>query len=477
MHPSHPLHSCLALSWLMAWCLFLLGVRSSGAEAEPGLIGVARVDITPSYPIRLTGFAARTNLGSGRLQTLWAKALALGEDRQGPRVLVTVDNCGVPAGVVEEVAGRLALKARIQREDFVVSSSHTHSGPMVRGFAENIFVRDLTPEEAAASDRYTRELTDHLEAVALAALLDRRPGRLSWNEGSVGFAANRRTPGGPVDPALPVLFARGAGGQLRAVVANYACHCTTLGHLVNQSHGDWAGFAQEFIEADHPGATAMITIGCGADANPSPRGGEDSGMAFARQHGRALATEVKWLAGGELEPLAVVPVTAYRRLALPFETLPTREAWERRAGERGIVGYHAGKNLARLDRGEVLPTHLPYFVQTWDFGGRLAMVFLAGEVVVDYARRLKGEFEARRLWITAYANDVPCYIPSRRILSEGGYEAETSLWYYDRPARLAGESEDLIHHAVTNRLPATLRLGPAQAAREAVVNPAAGGLR
>src|SRR5260221_1286458 len=81
------------------------------------------------------------------------------------------------------------------------------------------------------------------------------------------------------------------------------------------------------------------------------------------------------------------------------------------------------------------------------------MVFLAGEVVVDYALRLKQDFDPARLWVTAYANYVPCYIPSRRILNEGGYEAEDSLWYYDRPARLSTNTEDLIIKAVHGLVP------------------------
>jgi hypothetical protein len=117
------------------------------------------------------------------------------------------------------------------------------------------------------------------------------------------------------------------------------------------------------------------------------------------------------------------------------------------------VGYHAKKNLARLARGETLPTKLPYSVQTWVFGTDLAMVFLPGEVVIDYQLRLKREFDASRLWVNAYANDAPCYIPSRRILAEGGYEAEDSLWYYDQPARLAMSSEDRIVQAVHELLP------------------------
>jgi hypothetical protein len=113
-----------------------------------------------------------------------------------------------------------------------------------------------------------------------------------------------------------------------------------------------------------------------------------------------------------------------------------------------------GRISRGLDRGEALPTTLPYSVQTWTFGEDLAMVFLPGEVVVDYALRLKSIYDPDRLWVNAYANDVPCYIPSVRILNEGGYEAETSLWYYDRPARLAPATEDLIVNAVEAQLPA-----------------------
>src|SRR5207237_433191 len=81
------------------------------------------------------------------------------------------------------------------------------------------------------------------------------------------------------------------------------------------------------------------------------------------------------------------------------------------------------------------------------------LVFLAGEVVVDYELRLKKEFDSTRLWVNAYANDVPCYIPSKRVLAEGGYEAEDSLWYYDRPAKFRPEAEDKIIAAVHSIMP------------------------
>src|SRR5207244_304887 len=130
-------------------------------------------------------------------------------------------------------------------------------------------------------DRYTDELVDKLEQVALAALKDRRPSQLAWGRGAVEFARNRRTSGGPVDHAFSILRIVDLKGNLRAILANYACHCTTLGGEFNKFSGDWVGFAGEALERENPGVIALIAVGCGADSNPYPRGGQDGGLALA----------------------------------------------------------------------------------------------------------------------------------------------------------------------------------------------------
>ena len=231
------------------------------AEGALWQVGVARIDITPEYPIRLTGYAVRKTESEGVEQRLWAKALAIGNNREGAAILITVDNCGVCTNVTDVVAARLKIRAEMSRERLAVCSSHTHSAPCTVGFAPNIFALPIPAEQQATIERYTRELTDKLEQVALAALADRKAAKLAWNEGKAAFARNRRTAGGPVDHALPILTVSDLDGQLRAVVVNYACHCTTLGGEFNKLCGDWAGFAQEALERDCPGAVALVTIG------------------------------------------------------------------------------------------------------------------------------------------------------------------------------------------------------------------------
>jgi polyhydroxybutyrate depolymerase len=138
---------------------------------------------------------------------------------------------------------------------------------------------------------------------------------------------------------------------------------------------------------------------------------------------------------------------------LPFDHVPTRDELEQRIAAGKRPANYARILIDRLDRGEKLPASFSYPVQTWVFGSDLAMIFLSGEVLVDYSLRLKRELDGSRLWITAYANDTPGYIASRRVIAEGGYEVDDSMNNYDKPTRLALVAEDLIVNAAKQLTP------------------------
>lgn len=422
-----------------------------GRSADSGLyqVGVAKIDMTPTTPIRLSGYGNRRAESEGVKQHLFAKALAIGSDRENPAVLITVDNVGVSAAIIDEVAERLIRKSKLTRDRIAVCFSHTHSGPMLRGVIPFIFGEDIPPAHQAHIDQYTARFINDLESVALAALRDREPARLAWGRSEAGFAKNRRPQGGPSDHDVPVLRVSSLSGKIRAVLVNYACHCTTVTGEFNFICGDWAGYAQEYLEADHPGAVVLTAIGCGADQNPFPRPGFD----LAQKHGHEIQSAVNETLAATLTPIRGPLSCQVTKLALPFDALPTRAEWEVLSKKPGAIGYHARKNLERLDQGQRIPTELPYSVAAWRFGNDLAMVFLPGEVVVDYELRLKKEFDVSRLWVNAYANDAPCYIPSRRVLREGGYEGGGAMVYYDHPTRLAEPVEDLIVAAVHEVVP------------------------
>jgi len=449
----------------------LVGTQAlAGTDPAMVPVGVATVDITPTYPVRLVGYSDRKSESAGVASRLKARSIAIGNDRlpgdsgreAGPSILIAVDNLGIAKNITEQVAERLRIKAGIPRERLVVCATHTHCAPALSGGVSVIFGGPLPPDQQGRIDRYTRELIDSLESVAIQALANRKPAKLSWAHGSVsGVAANRRVlnkgkwvgfgvnPSGPTDTTLPILKITNEAGALHAVLLGYACHCTTLGGSFNQICAEWAGYACDEIEAAHPGATAMVIIGCGADANPEPRRNLDD----AKRHGSSIARETERLLAGPATPLPGRIEAHLRQIELPLSDIPKKEQLQERVNSPGAEGYFARILLDQLGRGQALPGSIPYVIQTWSFGDSLAMVFLAGEVVVDYAIRLKWETDATKLWVNAYSNDVPCYIPSRRITSEGGYEVDLSMIYYGRAGRIALEAEDLIVSTVHDLLP------------------------
>jgi neutral ceramidase len=420
----------------------LVFLLSSAALWGAGLrAGVGRAEITPAGPIWMSGYAARTHPSDGVLMPLWAKALAI-ESGPGERiVIVSVDVVGVPRVVSDAVAERSGLK----RSQLLVNASHTHTGPVVWGNIPNLAV--IPPAEQEKLIAYQKKFTDAIVAAVGAAIRDLAPAKLEYGEGAAEFAMNRRPQSGPTDHRVPVVKVLGADGKLRGVLFGYACHNTTLTAQIYQLSGDYAGFAAAELERRHPGATAVFLMLCGADQNPNPRGTVELG----KQHGETLAAVVDGVA---THPLDGRIRTSFR--LIPLKLAPrTRQDFEaERKDPLAAKVRRADLMLAALDAGKKIDT-VEYPVQAIRFGRGLTLVALGGEVVVDYALRIKKEHPGEPIVVAGYSNDVMSYIPSVRVLKEGGYEANDSMIYYGLSGPYAEDVEQRIHTAVGRALKET----------------------
>ena len=424
------------------------------------------MDVTPTHPVLLAGYGGRTTEHEGVDTPLWARAMVIGTTK--PAVIVALDNCGVTQAITDRLAKRLA-KSGVAADRLVVATTHTHNAPTLVGYAPIVWKGRTTPEQDQRVEAYTKFVIDKMQQAVAKALTWREPMTLEWTQGRATFGGNRRVVNNgnwagfghqrnaPVDHALPVLAARDAKGNVRAVWANYACHCTTVGGR-NRISGDWAGFANTWIEKEFGRAVSLMTIGCGADVGPQPSGN----LAIAEEHGRAIATETKRLLAEKTTPLGGAPTIVARQIKLPLAKPKPRAHWEEQLKSGGFHHQLAKAMLAKLDATGEIPAEVNYPVSVWKFDNDLAMVFLAGEVVVDYSVRLKRELDWSRLWLNAWANDMPGYIPSRRILREGGYEADFSQVYYEQPGRYDPAVEDKLVNTIRELVGSEFAAKPGQ---------------
>ncbi len=433
----------------------MLLASGAGAQEASWKAGVARVNITPDKLMWMSGYAARTKPAQGKLTDLWAKALVL-EDARGRRgVLITMDLVGIERALSVEVRAALNKKYGLGREALILACSHTHSGPVVRSNLNVMYDLDATQQEYVRN--YGETLRAKLVQVVGEALAKMTPAKVSWGIGRATFAVNRRNNKeadvvqlraagrlqGPVDHDVPVLAVRDAHDGLLAIVHGYACHATVLSSY--EWCGDYPGYSQTHLEKMYPGAQAMFWAGCGGDQNPLPR----RTVALAEAYGKALADAVKAVLDAPMTPARSELSMAFREIELPFAELPTREQLAKDAGsDKKHVANRAKLLLGQMAAKGSLRGTYPYPVQVWRVGDDLDWVALGGEVVVDYALRLKKEMAAGKTWVTAYANDVMAYIPSLRVLKEGGYEGGGAMLYYGLPTVWSPRVEDMIVAAV-----------------------------
>ena len=469
--------------------LFLCGcVWSSSAsfadESPKWFVGVAKTDITPEEPVRLSGYASRTTPATEIEDRLFARALILtptlqsnaveanaaqpntaqsaggsngtetsASDQTSPTVekpntkealvIVSIDAIGITSMMTENILKRVLPKLDIPRSRIVFCTTHSHTAPHLDGLIPNLFGVPFPEAEQQAMLRTTQMTVDRIGDAILQAFENQKLGKVHYGLGRAEFAINRRmlkenqwvgigtVDDGPVDRNVKVLKVSDAADNLIAVTYQYACHSTSISPDANRISADWGGIAAGIIEQNHPDCIALPIIGCGADANPNPRGT----IELSRQHGAEMAKSVQDVIAGELKPLPAPTNAAFTLVALASTDRPSREKLETMQQSPSVHERNfANTWLEVLSRKDRIPETYPAPVHLWTFGQDLGWVFMGGEVVVDYQIRLEKELsQFQNVWVAAYVDDVFAYVASERVRFEGGYEVDGSMLYYGQP--------------------------------------------
>ena len=444
-------------------CLLTILIISPAAMAQNWKAGTSRVNILPEKQIWMSGYGGRDHVAEGKLTDLWAKSLAITDANGNTGVLITLDLVGIHADTTAAICEALKEQHGLERSQIAINCSHTHTGPAVGMNLGPLHYLQIPKAEQEQLDLYEKALIKKVVSGVSQAIEDVEPASLNWGSGLCAVAVNRRNNSesqvpevriagklnGPYDHDVPVLAVRRADKSLKTIVFGYACHATVLSFY--QWSGDYPGFAQISVEEQFPGVNAMFWAGCGADQNPLPR----RTVELAKSYGHRLGTAVGEVINGTMHAVESTLRTEYTEVDLPLQQLPTVDELKGRLdSDQKYEKARAKYILDRLGDKKELDTTYPYPIGSWRIGKDVRFVFLGGEVVVDYAISIKSlaagtpEDRAQMVWVAGYSNDVMAYIPSRRVLREGGYEGGGSNAYYGMPGLWAPELEAMIMHEV-----------------------------
>ncbi len=360
--------------------LVALAACASTPPAPPPLLaGVAVVELTPSRPVPLGGYAAR--LGKpfdGVHDPVYAKALWL-EQGDVRLCLLTTDLIGTS----------LEIRDAVKPPDasLILAASHTHSS--LGGLAPGFWQLAIGPYDAKLREETVARLRKAVELSRRTL----RPARLVFAEGSAPeHARNRRNPAGAVDPELGVMAVLDRLQRPLAVVATYAAHPTILPPAFKQVSGDWPGALQRSLEA-RTGCPVLYLNG--AEGDVAPRAPAAKGdPARAQALGEALAVRAAELLFG-IEKRAGGGTIRYveRGVDLPSPTLPSHPT-------RSVLGL-------------------------LELGGR-RFYCVPGEPAASLGLELKKRTPGA--WVVGLANDHLGYFLSEAEYKRGGYERQMSFY-------------------------------------------------
>lgn len=434
------------------------------------LAGVATRDITPPLGEWMGGYFHREQGCTGVREPLSLTALCMEDAKEHLVVLVGADLLGFPQVVTRQIRDELTREWPGRAFTLLLNASHTHCGPATCPSTLSPPIPRRPPEI------YLRFLQESTRSAILDAWRARRPMALAWRTAEARLSMNRRlvrngvcefapNPEGAIDPRVTVWSLHEKKDARASVVwFTYSCHPTTHdGYLISP---DWPGHARKHLQRSlGEGVVALFTQGTCGEIRPPWTPGQPGTPAQAEAMGTQLAAVV----AASLERGTFLSEVSFRAaegaIALPFAGWPAEEDLRRYEAEEVDLAWcrarwPAGAFLAerkfapirrlwtarmrqrRASGDGERPLELGVTLVEIAPGRRL--LAMEGEVCFDLAEKIRQGLGAPELQILGYTNDVSAYIPSERILREGGYEGQDSQIFFGQPARFAAGIEERV---------------------------------
>ena len=406
-------------------------------------VGVAKVNITPFVGVELGGYGARLHPSQGIHDDLYTKVLIL-DNGERRIAIITNDLLGFDRKFAVEVRELIQKQVGIDKENIMVTASHTHSAPVTLSGLRAPWRID---------EDYVRVLQKKIAGAVYMASHNTKEASIGAGRGKVsGVSFNRRSYSEDVDPALGVIRVDDIDGNPMLFLTNYACHGVVLGPKNLLISADYPGAMQRFIEKARGGVAMFLQGACG-DIDPLVNRyawGQGS-FKDVEQMGTILGAEAIKI-GEQIKTTPEVKLKIKSKIInLPLQDLPSLEEAEKIASEYQQKLGKLGQAVDLTDR-KITQANLQWAQRlvdivkkgTWENEvtveiqvlsiNEIILLAISGEVFTEIGLAIKKASGFKNTFVIGYANGCVGYIPTEKAFKEGGYETKEAFKWYGYPS-------------------------------------------
>ena len=414
--------------------------------------GFGRVNISPPIGTRMFGWGDRdADHGcEGVRDDLFVRALWVSQDGQ-EMLILGFDLLFFSREIADRLRGAIGRRFGLAPRQILLNTSHTHNGPTTGTWSFAQFssidglyldsVEQAILDACSIARKSTRPVTVH----AGEAFCDIAVNRRNIDEsGIVNWGPN---PGGVTRRNLPVCLLKDSDDQAVCLLFSVSCHPSTVGSFMISA--DYPGTAMALIDTHLGSECSMFLQGVGGDTKVKSFAGKNefgSTWEDADEAGKSVAKAVITLLDSGLLPVEPDLYSSELEICFTMTPVPNQNHFEelvRNPDTNELIRLWAQRMIDLLNRGIALPESIPVTLHGVRFGKGLRLVGLEGEVVAELGDLIHNCFGSGVTFPMGYTDGCQLYIPTTKMLDEGGYEVD-SFYEYGWPAQLASGIEDTI---------------------------------
>ncbi len=441
-----------------------LGAAPSKREAKGRRVmraGFARAKITPPVGTTMMGFGGRDMARGceGVHDDVYVRALFL--EHAGERALIMgYDLCFLGREETDRYKAAIGRVIDLSPRQILLNTTHNHVGPSVgtwysAGYKppDRLYLNDLERATLTAA----RKARDAMRDVTVWAGATRSDLPMNRRRNEDGQIINAPNPDGKPYDKLPICLFKDQAGKPVCLLFSISCHPSMMSGW--EISAEYPGVAMNRLD-EHLGTVASLFLqGVGGDAKPSVIGKgvirwRPGTWELMDQAGDMVAQEVIGALKKGLTQVEPDLRTGAVEMVWPIDPAPPRSTFEDIVAKtkpedrkRDVRCMWAARQIELLERYGKLPESITLTTHGVQLGKGLRILGIEGEAVGDWGFIIEKFYGRGVTFPLGYTDGTGLYLPTSRMLPEGGYEVVSS-WEYGLPAPLAKGMEDVVAKAL-----------------------------